>query len=342
MRALVLDGPGGRSRLAVRELPPPPPPGPGEVLVRIRAAALNRLDVFMADGLPGPEPAWPHIVGTDGAGEVEAVGPGVEAPRPGDAVLLDPGIAPAAGDDDDGPLTPGYRIIGEHRSGTCAELVVVPARNCWPKPPAMGWAQAAAFPLATLTAWRMLATRAAVRPGETVLVWGAGGGVAQASIQVAAHLGATVIATSGRAAPLETARRLGAHATIDHATADVVAEVKRATGGRGADVVVDSVGEQAWPRSLRCLRRGGRLVICGATTGPMVQLDLRKLFWHQWTILGSTMGNRREFGAIVALAAEGKLWPVVDTVTPLAEGAAAFARLAEGAQAGKVVIEVAA
>ena len=169
----------------------------------------------------------------------------------------------------------------------------------------MPWDQAAAFSLATLTAWRMLDDPRGLRPGETVLIWGIGGGVAMAALQIARHLGARTIVTSGSDAKLEAARRLGADAGINHATADVVAEVRRLTGGRGADVVVDSVGEARWQDSLRALRRGGRLVICGATTGPMVSLDLRRLFWHQWSILGSTLGSRREYAEIVAPGPRG-------------------------------------
>jgi NADPH:quinone reductase-like Zn-dependent oxidoreductase len=207
-------------------------------------------------------------------------------------------------------------------------------------PPAMPWSQAAAFSLATLTAWRMLATRAALQPGETVLIWGLGGGVAMAALQVARHCGARVIVTSGADPKLEVARRLGADVLLNHRTQDVVVEVRRNTDGRGADVVVDSIGQARWQDSLRAMRRGGRLVICGATTGPMVQLDLRRLFWHQWSILGSTMGSHREYEAIVALAHEGLLWPVVDTTVPLDRAPEAFARLARGEQTGKLVIEV--
>jgi NADPH:quinone reductase-like Zn-dependent oxidoreductase len=184
-------------------------------------------------------------------------------------------------------------------------------------------------------------TRAALQAGETVLVWGIGGGVALASLQVARHLGGRVIVTSGSEAKLEVARRLGAEATVNHAAQDVVAEVRRLTGGRGADVVVDSVGQARWQDSLRAMRRGGRLVICGATSGPMVQLDLRRLFWHQWSILGATLGSRREYATIVALAHEGRLWPVVDSIVPLERATEAFARLQRGEQTGKLVIEVA-
>ena len=343
MRALALDGVGGLEHLALREVPAPEIAAPDEVRVAIRAAALNRLDLFVAAGLPGKPPAFPHVVGSDGAGVVESIGAAVTNVRPGDRVMLNPGVScgacPACARGDES-LCDRFSILGEHRAGTAAEYVVIPAVNLAPVPGGMSWAEAAAFPLATLTAWRMLTTRAAVRAGETVLVWGAGGGVAQAAIRIAAHLGAMVIATSGSDAKLAIARRLGAAETINQATQDVVAEVKRITGRRGADVVVDSVGEQTWPVSLRAIARGGRLVTCGATSGPMVQLDVRRLFWHQWTILGSTMGSRAEFAEIVALAHEGKLWPVVDSVVPLENAVAAFRRLASGEQAGKLVIEV--
>jgi len=199
--------------------------------------------------------------------------------------------------------------------------------------------EAAAFGLATLTAWRMLMTRAGLQSGETVLVWGAGGGVAQAAIQVARLAGARVIATSSSDAKLALATRLGADVTLRHDQGDVARQV-RALTGVGAEVVVDTVGEATWPESLRALRPGGRLVTCGATSGPQVALDLRKLFWFQWSLLGSTMGNDAEFDAIVQHANQGELRPVIDSVVPLAEAPAAFARLASGHQAGKLVIEV--
>jgi NADPH:quinone reductase-like Zn-dependent oxidoreductase len=195
--------------------------------------------------------------------------------------------------------------------------------------------------LATLTAWRMLVTRARLEAGETLLIWGIGGGVALAALQIAKLIGARTIVTSGSDAKLEVARGLGADVALNHRNADVVAQVRQHTGGRGADVVADSVGEQTWTGSLRALRRGGRLVVCGATTGPMVGLDLRRLFWHQWSILGSTLGNRQEYAEIVRHAEQGRLWPVVDRVVPLAAGVAAFERLQRGEQLGKLVIEVA-
>jgi NADPH:quinone reductase-like Zn-dependent oxidoreductase len=344
VKALALDGVGGLEHLALHDLPRPELEAAGDALIRVHAAGLNRLDLFVTDGLAGVEYSFPHIVGSDGAGVVEAVGSAVTGIRAGDRVMINPGIAcgrcPAclAGEES---LCATFRVVGEHRSGTAAEYVVVPAVNLAAVPPAMSWAQAAAFSLATLTAWHMLATRAALKPGETVLVWGIGGGVALAALQVARYLGARVIVTSGSDAKLEAARRQGADVTVNHATQDVMAEVRRLTDRRGADVVVDSVGQARWQDSLRAMRRGGRLVICGATTGPMVQLDLRRLFWHQWSILGATLGTRREYAAIVALAHEGLLWPVVDSVVPLERATEAFARLQRGEQTGKLVIEVA-
>ena len=344
MRALALDAIGGLEHLAVREVPRPEIEAPGDVRVRVNAAALNRLDLFVADGLPGVTYTFPHIVGSDGAGVVDSVGPAVTGVRVGDRVMINPGLScgrcPACRDGEES-LCVAFRVLGEHRPGTAAEFVVVPAENLASVPAGMPWHQAAAFSLAALTAWRMLTTRAAVRAGQTVLIWGIGGGVAMAALQAARHLGARTIVTSGSDAKLAVARGQGADAAVNHATGDVVAEVRRLTDGRGADVVVDSVGQARWQDSLRAMRRGGRLVICGATTGPMIALDLRRLFWHQWSILGSTLGSRREYAEVVALAHEGRLWPLVDRTVPLEDGPEALARLQRGEQTGKLVIEVA-
>ncbi|HEX2635940.1 MAG TPA: zinc-binding dehydrogenase [Gemmatimonadales bacterium] len=344
MRALALDAVGGLEHLAVHELPRPELSTPHDVRVRVHAAALNRLDLFVADGLPGVALTFPHIVGADGAGIVDAVGSGVWQVRLGDRVMWNPGLSCGrcaeclAGEES---LCGSFRVLGEHRSGTAADYVVLPAENLALVPTGMPWAEAAAFSLATLTAWRMLTTRSALQAGETVLIWGIGGGVSMAALQVAHLLGARAIVTSASDAKLEVARSRGAAETINHASADVVAEVRRLTGGLGADVVVDSIGEARWQESLRALRRGGRLTVCGATTGPAVALDLRRLFWRQWSLLGSTLGSRREYAEIVRLAHQGRLWPVVDQVVPFADGPAALARLRRGEQLGKLVIEVA-
>ena len=297
----------------------------------------------MATGLPHVTPVFPFIVGSDGAGVVEQAGPDAGPWRPGDRVMINPGLScgrcPACAEGEES-LCREFRLLGEHLPGTAAEYLVVPASALAPVPEGMSWAQAAGFSLVTLTAWRMLAGRARLRAGETALIWGIGGGVALAALQIALLLGARALVTSGTDAKLETGRRLGATAGFNHHRDDVVAEVRRLTDGRGADVVVDSVGERTWTSSLRALRRGGRMVVCGATTGPAASFDLRRLFWHQWSILGSTMGSRREYAEIVRLAHQGRLWPTVDRVVPLADGAAAYRRLQQGEQTGKLVLEV--
>ena len=309
----------------------------------MRAVALNRLDLWMSGGLPNVSPTFPFVVGSDGAGEVAETGSEVRDLAIGDRVMINPGLSCggcAACIADDDPLCREYRILGEHLPGTAAEYLVLPARNLVPAPAAMSWAEAAGFSLAMLTAWRMLTTRARLRPGETVLIWGVGGGVSLAALQIALVLGARPIVTSGTAAKLDAARAMGAFAALDHDRDDVVAEVRRLTGGRGADVVVESVGERTWASSLRALARGGRVVVCGATTGPSAGFDLRRLFWHQWSILGSTMGSRREYAEVVRLAHQGRLRTVVDRVVPLADGVAAYERMQRGEQTGKLVLEV--
>ena len=344
MKALTLDATGGTQHLRVQELPEPAIQADGEVLVGIKTMALNRLDLFVVEGLPGVRISFPHVVGSDGAGVVHQIGAGVSGIRPGDRVMINPtlscGSCPScqAGEDS---LCDNLGVLGEHRSGTGAELIVVPAKNLAPIPAGMSWAQAAAFSLATLTAWRMLTTRAQLQPGETVLIWGIGGGVALAALHIGRLLGARTIVTSGDDAKLQAATRLGADHWLNHRRQNVAAEVRSLTAGRGADVIVDSVGEHSWKMSLKALRRGGRLVVCGATSGPMVALDLRRLFWHQWSLMGSTLGSHREYAQIVSLAGEGKLWPIIDTVVPLSNAISAYERMLRGEQMGKLVVEVA-
>jgi NADPH:quinone reductase-like Zn-dependent oxidoreductase len=343
MRALTLSQHGGVENIAVRDVPGPASPGPDDVLVRIKAAALNRLDLFVLGGLPGVRLDFPHIMAGDGAGSVEAVGSAVTEWKRGDRVMINPGLScyrcPSC-EAGEHSLCETYRLLGEHVPGTAAELVVVPWRNLGRVPDNMDWPQAAAFSLATLTAWRMLTSRAGLEPGETVLIWGIGGGVSLAALQIARFLEAKTIVTSSSDAKLAVAQTLGADIVLNHATTDVAAEVRKITSKRGVEVVVDNVGEKTWEKSLRCLGRLGRLVTCGATTGPMVVTDVRKLFWYQYSILGSTMGSFDEYQEIVRLAGEGRLWPVVDRVYPLEEGREAFARLLAGDQMGKIVLQV--
>src|SRR2546426_102698 len=240
-------------------------------------------------------------------------------------------------------LCVNYRLLGEHLSGTVAELVTVPTHNVVRVPPVspeLTWAEAAAFSLVTLTAWRMLVTRAQLKRGETALVWGIGGGVSLAAMRIAKLLGARVIVTSSDDAKLAVARQLGADITFNHQTQQVAQEVRALTKKRGVDVVVDNVGAATWDDSLRCLRRGGRLVICGATSGPQVGLDLRRLFWHHWSILGSTMGNAAEYGEIVRRLGKGELRPIVDRTYPIEQLRDAYEHLAKGEQMGKLVLEI--
>ena len=346
MRAVVLTGTGGLENIQISDVPDAPAPQAGEVRVAIRAAALNHLDLFVVEGLPGGAKQLPHIVGADGAGVVESTGPGVTNVRPGDRVMFNPGISDytcefcQAGEHS---LCINYRLLGEHLPGTLAELVTVPAHNVVHIPklqPELRWAEAAAFSLVTLTAWRMLVTRARVRAGETVLVWGVGGGVSLTALRIAKLLGARAIVTSSDDAKLEAAKKLGADVTLNHRTQNVSQEIRALTNKRGVDVVVENVGAATWDESLRSLCRGGRLVTCGATSGPQVGLDIRRLFWHHWSILGSTMGNAAEYAEVVRRLSQGQLRPVVDRVYPLPEARDAFDRLAKGEQLGKVVVEL--
>lgn len=342
MRALTLTEHGGLDRLRVQELPNPQLDRPDQVRIAVKAAALNHLDLFVLGGLPGVTLDFPHIIGTDAAGVVTEVGSGVTGLAPGDRVVVNPGLScgtcPACTSGED-PFCRSFRIMGEHCPGAAAESIVVPARNVAKVGDHLDWAHAAALPLATLTAWRMITSRARVRAGETVLIWGIGGGVSLAALQIAKHWGARVVVTSSSDRKLAAARTLGADLTLNHGTQDVTKEVRALTKA-GADVVIDSVGEKTWEKSLRALRPGGRLVTCGATTGPHVQLDIRKLFWFQWSIMGSTMGSVPEFAEMMAVANSGKLTPLVDLVVPLDRGVEAYRRLESGEQLGKVVIEV--
>ena len=350
MRACVIRAAGGLEQIEIADVPAPGSPallGAREVRVAVRAAALNHLDLFVVRGLPG-EQRFPHILGSDGAGIVDTVGADVTTVKPGDAVMINPGLWDGtcefcrAGEQS---LCVNFQVLGEHVPGTLAEYVMVPEANVVKVPaldPPLTWAEAAAFSLVSLTAWRMLTTRARLQSGETVLVWGIGGGVSLTALRIAKLRGARVFATSSSDAKLAQAKQLGADVTLNHRTQSVAQEVRALTRRRGVDVVVENVGEATWEDSLRCLAKGGRLVTCGGTTGPRVVTDVRRLFWNQYTIMGSTLGNTAEYAEVVGVLAGGALRPLVDRVYPLPEARSAFERLARAEQLGKIAVEVAA
>lgn len=338
MRAAYFSEYGDPSVVQVGEVPIPEP-GPGEVRLLVGASALNHLDLWVRRGLP-IETTMPHIGGSDVAGVVDALGPGVTDARVGDRVVADPSLACgacewcAAGEE---PLCVEYRILGEHTQGGFAEYAVVPAANLFPIPDNYPMETAAAAPLSFLTAWRGLMTRGRLRPGESVLVTGASGGTATAAVQLARHIGARVYAvTTGEHA--ERVRALGADVVYDREQVDFSREIWKDTGKRGVDLIFDSVGEATWKQNVRAVTRGGRIVVYGATTGPVLETDARVLFWKQADILGTTMSNRREFREVMALVFSGAVEPVVDTVLPLEEARQAHELLESGRVIGKVVL----
>ena len=345
MRALTIDAHGGLEQLRFRDdLPLPALSAETDVRVRIRAAALNHIDLWTVRGVPGVRLVPPWILGADAMGTIEEVGAAVTRVRPGDTVMINPGMSCRACEyclSGDNPLCLKFGVLGEHRPGTLTEHIVVPEANVRTLPPGVDAASAAAFSLAALTAWRMCVTRARVGPGDQVLIWGIGGGVAQMALAICKARGARTWVTSGSAEKLERARALGADVLLRHGPdVDIGRDVRAQTGKRGVDVVVDTVGTATWSQSLGALGRRGRLVTCGGTSGHLVETDVRRLFWNQWTIMGSTMGSDAEYDAVVAEFVAGRLTPVVDSVHSLERGADAFARLESGKHFGKVVVRI--
>lgn len=340
MKAVTLRAHGGTEVLKLEELPDPRP-GPKEALVRVKACGLNHLDLWVRKGLPNLKLSYPHILGSDIAGTVVETGPGTEPEWRGRDVLLQPGLscgvcaACTSGRDD---LCPEYGILGEHRPGGYAELISVPRENLMPLPARLSPEEAACVPVVFLTAWHMLVARAQVKPGESVVVMAAGSGVGSAAIQIAKFWGATVIATAGSADKLQKARKLGADHGIDYSKEDLAARVKELTGGKGADIIADSVGAAQWERMVRALAWGGRLVTCGATSGFDAKTDLRHLFFRRLSLLGSTMGSKGELHEVVRHMEAGRLKPVLDTVYPLEKVAEAHRRLEERDVFGKLVV----
>jgi NADPH:quinone reductase-like Zn-dependent oxidoreductase len=314
-----------------------------EVLIRVRACALNHLDLWVRKGLPGVIIPLPHIPGSDVAGEVAKIGPEVHSVYVGQKVVLAPGVTcgkcPAclAGNDS---LCPHFTNLGYMLDGGCAEYVRCPDVNCFPYPEKLDWVQAAAVPLVFQTAWHMLIHRAQLQPAESVLVLAAGSGVGSAAIQIAKFFGAHVIATAGSDEKLAKAKKIGADEVIHHGIMPIAKEVRRLTQNRGVDVVFEHVGESTWPESVKSLASGGRLVTCGATSGFDAKIDLRFLFTRQLSILGSYMGNKDELRTILKLVGQGSLTPIVDKVFPLHDCMAAHNYLQNGKQFGKVVLSV--
>jgi NADPH:quinone reductase-like Zn-dependent oxidoreductase len=317
VKAIRIHEDGGPEVLRYEDAPDPEP-GPDDVVIQLRAASLNRLDLWVRRGLPSvPKP---RILGADGAGVDES----------GRRVVINPGLE--HGDK--------ITVIGEHTDGTHAEQIAIPGSNVYPIPDGLSFEEAAAFPLVFETVYRMLVTRAGLKEGEWVLAWGAGSGIGSATLVIGKALGARVVATSSSDAKLERARGLGADVIVNHTTGDVLEAVKEATDGAGVDVVVEHVGEATWQTSLQAVRAQGRVAICGATTGPNPKAALHRVWWKQLTILGSTMGTKADFEGAYQLVASGKAKPVVDSVFPLADARAAHERMESGEQFGKIVLSI--
>lgn len=340
MKALLFRQFGGPEVLRYEDVADPKI-GPGEVLVRVRACALNRLDLFVREGIPALKTPLPFWTGCDIAGDVVEVGAEAQGVKVGDRVAVNPNLTCGRceyciqGEDS---LCVRYGILGEHVPGGLADLVKVRGDNILALPPHISYEDAASFILTSMTAWRMVVTQGQVRPGQDVLILGVGGGVSSTAVQIAKLCGARVFVTSSSDEKLERAKKVGADVGINYAKEDWAKAVFEKTGKRGVDVVIENVGASTWKQSLRSLRKGGRLITCGATTGPIGETDIRIVFWNQIHIIGSTMANRREFNEVMTQLFRGTLKPIVDRLFPLKEGADAQRLLAEGKQFGKLVL----
>ena len=339
MKAVVFESFGGPEVLALRDVPDPAI-RPDEVLIEVKACAVNHLDLWVRQGLRGLEVEMPHILGNDVVGVAAAVGAVLRHVKPGDKVLVHPtlscGTCAACLNGDDN-LCREYDVLGRRRNGGYAEKVAVPGANCLPYPENLRWEEAAAVPLVFLTAWHMLVGRAQLRPGEDCLVVGGGSGVGTAAIQVARLIGARVIA-SASTAKLERVRALGAHDVVDHSRGDFAAEVRALTGKKGVEVVVEHVGGAVLEQAIASLARNGRLVTCGATVASTAQLDVNLLFGRHLTLLGSWMGRRGEMVEVLRFVRDGKLKPVLDVTMPLARAADAHRRMEAREHFGKIVL----
>ncbi|TMI26959.1 zinc-binding dehydrogenase [Candidatus Bathyarchaeota archaeon] len=342
MKAVRFHEFGGPEKLRYEETPDPKI-GPAEVLIKIRACALNHLDIWARGGTRSERIPLPHISGSDISGEITEVGDLVSGRSKGEKVLVAPGISCGVCDycsNGWDSLCEFYKIIGYETQGGYAEYVAVPARNLLPIPDKLSFDQACSVPLVFLTAWHMLVTRAHLVPGETVLVWAAGSGVGSAAVQVAKLLGAKVIATVGNDTKREKAQRLGADFVLNHQTQDIPSEIKRITNGRKVNVVFDHIGEATWERSMKSMAPAGRLVNCGVTSGGKAEVDIRYVFVKQFSLMGSFMGGRGELLKVLGFFEDGKLKPVVDSIFPLAEAAKAQVKMEKSEHFGKIVLKV--
>jgi NADPH:quinone reductase-like Zn-dependent oxidoreductase len=340
MKAAVIEKHGELDVLEVKDVPEPTP-GPDEVLLKVLCAGLNHLDIWVRKGRPGASLEMPHVLGSDAVGVVEAVGERVENVTVGEDVVLYPGLGCGRCEfcvQGRQNLCTSFGIVGLNRPGTFAEKVAVPAANVYPKPAHMSAEEAGGFALAYLTAWHMLVGRARIRAGDSILIHGIGGGVALCALQLARLLGAEVIVTSSSDEKLRRARDLGAGHAIHYRKEDVAARVQDITVGRGVDVAFDTVGAATWPLDFACVRRGGTIVICGITTGPVAETNLQALYWNQLTVLGSTLGSRAELGQMIRAVTVGKLKPIVDQVFPLERARDAMGKMEVGRQFGKIVL----
>jgi NADPH:quinone reductase-like Zn-dependent oxidoreductase len=344
LKAVRIHEYGEADQLRYEDVEEPRLTSPHEVIVGLKASALNHIDLWNRRGLTGMDVRLPHILGADGAGVVVEVGGGVTHLKQGDAVCLYPPAGCGSCEfcvTDRDFMCLRLRVLGERLNGTYAEYVRLPAQNCFPIPAGLSFEEAAAFPLVFLTVWRMLITNAQLKPGEHVLILGIGSGIGTAALQLAKHVGAHVIVTSGSDEKLELARNWGADHGFNYMQSDFAKEARVLTGKRGVDVVVDSVGGESWGKSLAALAKGGRLVTCGATAGANPQTDLRRVFWNHLKIFGSTLGSREEFRQLVAFMSTAQVRPIIDQVFSLEETAKAHRRLEQRKQFGKIVLQTA-
>ena len=342
MKAAVIHEHGDLGVLQVEEIDAPRP-GPGEVVLNVQYAGLNHLDVWVRKGRPGAGLQTSHVLGCDAYGTVAEVGAGVESPKVGEQVIINPALSCGRCEfcrRGEQSTCVSFGILGQSRSGTFAERIAVPADNCYPRPPHLSDEEAGVLALDYVTAWRMLMTRAQLKPGETVLIHGIGGGVALAALQLAKLVGAEVFVTSSSDSKLSRAAARGADHTFNYRKGDVVGWIASETAGRGVDVAVDAVGAATWPLDFACVRKGGRVVLCGVTTGSKADSDLRTLYWNQLTILGSTMGSTEDFRQMLRAVVANKLKPAVDKVYRLARVRDAVERMETGRQFGKIALRI--